>query len=82
LVAKSYTQTNVVEYDDTFSHVTKISYVRLLVFLAINLDWLLYQLDVNSVKEPDQQLSNIEEPDQTTTAYALDRTIESRVTAT
>jgi hypothetical protein len=48
LVAKGYTQTYGVDYDETFSLVAKISSARVLVSLAANLDWPLYQLDVKN----------------------------------
>jgi hypothetical protein len=42
LIAKAYTQTFGAGYDETFSHVHKISYVRVLISLAANLDCPLY----------------------------------------
>jgi hypothetical protein len=48
LVAKSYTQTYDIDYNDTFSPVAKISFVCVLIFLATNLDWTLFQLDVKN----------------------------------
>ena len=48
LVAKGFTQTYGVDYKETFSPVAKISSVRILIFLADNLDWPLFQLDVKN----------------------------------
>jgi hypothetical protein len=48
LVAKGYTQTYGIDYDKTFSPVTKISSVRVLISLEAKLDWPLYQLDVKN----------------------------------
>jgi hypothetical protein len=45
-VAKGYTQTYGVDYQETFSPVTKLSTVRILLSLATNLDWSLHQFDV------------------------------------
>jgi len=46
LVAKGYTQTYRIDYMETFAPVAKINIVRILLSLAVNLDWPLYQLDV------------------------------------
>jgi hypothetical protein len=47
-VAKAYTQTYGVDYQETFSPVAKLSTERILLFLAANLDWPLYQFDVKN----------------------------------
>ena len=49
LVSKGYTQIYSVDYAETFSHVAKISFVRILISLAANLGWPLFQLDVKNV---------------------------------
>ena len=48
LVAKRYTQTYDVDYAETFSHVAKISSVKILISLIANLSWPLFLLDVKN----------------------------------
>ena len=48
MVAKGYTQVYGSDYDDTFSPVAKIAYVRLLLSIAM-CSWPLYQLDIKNV---------------------------------
>jgi uncharacterized membrane protein len=43
------TQTNGIDNDETFSHVAKISSIRVLISIAVNLDWAFCQLDVKNV---------------------------------
>ena len=49
LVAKGYSQTYGVDYEETFAPVAKLNTVRVLLSLAVNLDWPLFQLDVKNV---------------------------------
>ena len=42
LVAKGYTQTYGVDYQENFSPVAKLNIVRVLISLAANLDWPLH----------------------------------------
>ena len=48
LVAKGYTQTYGIDYQKTFSPITKLNTVRVLLSLAANLDWPLHQFDVKN----------------------------------
>ena len=48
LVAKGYTQTYDVDYAKTFSPIAKISSIQILISLATNLGWSLFQLDVKN----------------------------------
>ena len=48
LVAKGYTQTYGIDFQETFAPVAKINSIRVLISLAVNLDWPLLQLDVKN----------------------------------
>ena len=48
LVAKGFTQSYGVDYQETFAPVAKLNTVRILLSLAVNCDWPLYQLDVKN----------------------------------
>jgi hypothetical protein len=48
LVARGYTQTYGIDYNETFAPVTKMSTVRTLISCAANFGWTLYQLDVKN----------------------------------
>ena len=49
LVVKGYAQTYDVDYSNTFSLVSKLTFVRLFISLAASYDWDLHQLDINNV---------------------------------
>ena len=48
LVAKRYTQTYGIDYQETFSPVAKLNTIRVLLSFAVNLDWPLHQFDVKN----------------------------------
>jgi len=48
LVAKGFTQSYGIDYQETFAPVAKLNTVRVLLSLAVNQDWPLYQLDVKN----------------------------------
>ena len=49
LVARRYTQTYGLDYQETFAPVAKMNTIRILISLAVNLDWPLYQYDIKNV---------------------------------
>ena len=48
LVARGYSQTYGIDYDETFAPMAKMSTVRILISCAANFGWPLYQLDVKN----------------------------------
>lgn len=48
LVARGFTQTYGIDYEETFAPVAKLNTVCVLLSLAANLDWSLHQLDVKN----------------------------------
>ena len=48
-MAKGFTQTYNIDYQETFTLVVKINIARVLLTLTVNLDWILQQLDVKNV---------------------------------
>ena len=51
LMAKSFTKTYGMDYLETFAPVAKLNTVRIILFLAANLDWPLNQLDIKNAFE-------------------------------
>ena len=49
LVAKEFTQTYKIDYQETFTLVTKLNTVRILLSLAVNLYWHIQQLYIKNV---------------------------------
>jgi hypothetical protein len=49
LVAKGFTQTSGIDYEETFAPVSKMNSIRVLLSIAVNLDWPLHQFDVKNV---------------------------------
>src|SRR5687767_6048015 len=48
LVARGYSQTYGIDYDETFAPVAKMNTIRILISCVANFGWLLYQLDVKN----------------------------------
>ena len=48
LVAKGYTQSYGIDYQETFSFVAKLNTIRVLLSIVANQDWPLFQLDVKN----------------------------------
>ena len=48
LVAKGFTQTFGIDYFETFAPIANLNLVRILLSLAANSDWPLYQLDIKN----------------------------------
>jgi hypothetical protein len=48
LVAKGFTQTYEIDYEETFAPVAKMNTIRVLLSIAANLDWPLYQFNVKN----------------------------------
>jgi Reverse transcriptase (RNA-dependent DNA polymerase) len=49
LVAKGYTQTYGIDYYETFAPVAKMNTVKILLSIAVNNGWNLYQMDVKNI---------------------------------
>ena len=49
LIAKGFTQTHGIDYQETFALVAKMNSIRTLLSLAVNFNWLLCQFDVKNV---------------------------------
>ncbi|RVW98278.1 Retrovirus-related Pol polyprotein from transposon TNT 1-94 [Vitis vinifera] len=48
VVAKGFTQSYGIDYEETFAPVAKLNSIRVLLSVAVNLDWNLHQLDVKN----------------------------------
>jgi Reverse transcriptase (RNA-dependent DNA polymerase) len=51
-VAKRFTQTYGIDYQETFTPVAKMNTVRILLSVATNLGWDLFQIDVKNCIPP------------------------------
>lgn len=47
-MAKGYTQTYRIDYEETFAPVDKMNSVRTLISCVVNLDWNIHQMDVKN----------------------------------
>ena len=48
LVAKGFTQTHGIDYQETFAPVAKVNSIHVLLSLAVNSNWPLHQLDIKN----------------------------------
>jgi hypothetical protein len=48
LVAKGFSQQEGIKYIETFSHVAKMNYVRLILSFVARFDWQIHHMDVNN----------------------------------
>ena len=48
LVARGYTQTHGIDYQDTFAPMARMNTIRIIISLAVNLDWPLNQYDIKN----------------------------------
>lgn len=48
LIAKEFTQTYEVDYQETFAPVVKLNTIQMLIPVAVNLEWPLFQLDIKN----------------------------------
>jgi hypothetical protein len=65
IVAKGFSQTPGVDYDDIYSPVLKKKSVRILIALAVENEWVINHLDVNSayLKSPIHDEVYVEQPE-------------------
>ena len=48
VVAKGFTQSYGIDYEETFAPIAKLNSIRVLLSVTVNLDWNLHQLDVKN----------------------------------
>ena len=48
LVARGYTQTHRIDYQETFAPVAKMNIIRIIISLVVNFDWPLNQYDIKN----------------------------------
>ena len=48
LVAKGYSQKEVIDYEETFAPIAKVNTIRMLIALATKKHWMIHHLDVKS----------------------------------
>ena len=48
-MVKGFTQSYGIDYQETFASVAKLTTIRVLLSIVVNLEWPLFQLDVKNV---------------------------------